>query len=65
MIVEFLQDFRGRETGEAYYQKGDRVDLDEQTARRLIEDGRVKAVTYATNKHARDVQHGRRGNPDK
>lgn len=60
MIVEFLQDFRGRETNEAYYRKGDRVDLEDSIARRLIEDGRAKAVKYAANKHARDVQHRRR-----
>ena len=65
MKVQFLQDFRGRETNEAYYRRGDIVNLDEQIALRLIADGRAKAVKHAENKSTRDVQHRRRGNPDK
>ena len=65
MKIQMLQDFRGRETNEAYYRKGDIINLDDQMALNLILEGRAKAVKHATNKHAGDVQHGRRGNSDK
>lgn len=39
MKVEFLQDFRGIETNEHYYNRGVVVDLDTYSARSLIGDG--------------------------
>lgn len=44
MLVEFLQDFQGRETKEVFYKRGQQVDLPENMASVLQRDGRVRIV---------------------
>lgn len=44
MKIKFLHDFRGRETGEQYYTAGQVVEIDDQTAARLIADKRAEEV---------------------
>lgn len=44
MLVEFLQDFQGRETKEVFYKQGQQVDLPENMASVLQRDGRVRIV---------------------
>lgn len=65
MKVKFLQDFRGVETNEAYYRKGEVVNLDDQMAAHLITEGRAKAVIYGKSNTNRNVQHRRRSNDSK
>lgn len=43
-IIKFVQDFRGRETNEAFYKSGDEVDLPDGVATRLVNDGRAEFV---------------------
>jgi hypothetical protein len=42
--VRFLQDFRGKETREVFYLKGQEVELDGGMAERLLADRRVELV---------------------
>ena len=44
MKVKFINGFRGKETNEVYYEPGQVVDLDDDTAALLIRDGRCTAV---------------------
>lgn len=45
MKIKFLVDFRGRETGERYFQAGDEWgDCEPAEAERLIVDGRAEPV---------------------
>lgn len=44
MQIKFLVDFRGRETNERYYTAGQLVELDDQTAARLIADKRAESA---------------------
>lgn len=37
MVVKFLRDYRGKETGEKFYQAGEVLELDNAAALRLIE----------------------------
>jgi hypothetical protein len=39
--IKFLQDFRGTETNEVFYKKDEVVDVSENTAERLVKDGRA------------------------
>lgn len=44
MKVKFVQDFRGRETGERYFTAGEEWDCEPEQAERLIIDGRAEPV---------------------
>lgn len=44
MKIKFLVDYRGRETGENFYQKGEVADLEPEGATFLIQDHRAVAV---------------------
>jgi hypothetical protein len=43
MKIKFLVDYRGRETGENFFRKGEVADLDPEGATFLIQDGRAVA----------------------
>ncbi|MBA4420267.1 MAG: hypothetical protein C0391_03895 [Anaerolinea sp.] len=45
MKIVLLQDFRGVETRENFYLKGEVVEFENEAASRLIADGRAKAIT--------------------
>ena len=42
--VKFLQDFRGVETGEVYYKKGDIGEVEDEWLERLVQDKRAVIV---------------------
>lgn len=44
MKIKFLTDFRGIETHEIFYQYGEVVDFDPETAARLVHDGRAELI---------------------
>ncbi len=41
MRIRMLQDFRGRETNEAFYARGQVIDVEDRIAERLVSDGRA------------------------
>ena len=43
--VQFLQDYRGKLTGERFYQAGDATEFDESTARQLAERNIIKIAS--------------------
>ena len=49
MEIKFLQDFRGRETNEAFYLKDTIADLPDHMADRLVADGRAEYVAHGTS----------------
>ena len=44
MYIKFIVDYRGRETGENFFQKGSIADLPSEEATFLIDDGRAVEV---------------------
>lgn len=47
MKIQFLTDFRGRETGERFFQAGQVVELDDDTAAGLIANRRAVSAEPA------------------
>ena len=47
--VEFLQGFRGVETNEIHYKKGDIVEVPDEWIERLVADKRVKVLAAEVN----------------
>ena len=50
MKIQFLTDFRGRETNEQYYTEGEVIDLPEGIAKALITTGRAKSAEVEESK---------------
>ncbi len=48
--VQFLQDFGGRETKELFFKKGEVWECDNETAARLVSDGRAEEVKAVEEK---------------
>lgn len=62
MQVRFLQDYQGQLTGPHFYRAGMEYDLDNQTARLLVGDGRaVEVAPPAQPKPARRRKGGSDG----
>ena len=66
MKLKFLNDFRGRETGEQFFKAGEVGEFDEPQARALLAGGRailvdIQPVAVADEKHAElPAKKGRR-----
>jgi hypothetical protein len=45
MLVKFLNDFRGRETGEVFYCAGEVADVNVEMAERLVNQGRAELLS--------------------
>lgn len=44
MKIKFLQDFRGRETNEQFFERGQVAEFEDGVASRLVADGRAEFV---------------------
>lgn len=56
MKIKFRTDFRGRETGEQFYQAGQVVELEAELAERLVRDGRAEIVTGGSVEQPAEVK---------
>lgn len=59
MKIQFVSDFRGRETGEQFYRKGEQADLPTDAAEKLVADGRAVMTEPAADEQPAPVK-GRR-----